>query len=167
MNLRSSPSRNTSLPGATSSAKFSCPFLNWFFIQIKTILNAEHQNMGKHGFFVPVFSLFGWVLYILKGSVALHRGDPDDFVNLTFKFWGKTEKHLRFPIKLMDYILSFPKKLPTRKRTRQQVWLIEGHVQKITDRLVRKTRNFLMESQLELVKKKHGNVDRWLKMSRS
>ena len=34
-----------------------------FCIHRVFIFFAKHQNRGKHGFFVPVFSLFGWVLY--------------------------------------------------------------------------------------------------------
>ena len=35
-----------------------------FFYIFLFIFFAEHQNRGKHGFFVSLFSLFGWVLYI-------------------------------------------------------------------------------------------------------
>ena len=96
----------------------------------------------------------------LPRGPPLPRGDPHDFVNLTFKLSGKTENHLRISIKEMNCIFeAFLISYLEETHMHDSKSDFEKQVEKITDRLVRKTRNFLIESQLELLRE-HASVDR-------
>ena len=101
-----------------------------------------------------------FIRYLPSKVWSVSPADPHDFVNLTFKLSGNTENHLRVSIKEMDrifeaFLISYLEETHMHDSKSDS----ERHAQKIKDRLVRKTKIFLTESQLELLIK-HASVDR-------